>query len=102
MSLHYLEVNAMMAMAQDCMYELHGILAWHVGIRKALDDEDRERLNRLLSEIKAIAEKLQEVDRSQFEAWPDWALDEITIKDESLKFGFEVLELLNRHYCELF
>ena len=102
MSLHYLEVNAMMSRAQDCMYEAHGVLAWHVGIRKPLDDEDCERLNRLLSEIKAISEKLQEVDMSQFEAWPDWALDEITIKDKSLNFGYDVLELLNRHYRELF
>ena len=102
MSLHYLEVNAMMSRAQDCMYEAHGVFAWHVGIRKPLDDEDYERLNRLLSEIEAIAEKLQEVNMWGAAGWPDWALDEIESKDDSLRFGSEVLTLLKRHYLELF
>ena len=102
MSLHYLEVNAMMSRAQDCMYELHGVFAWHVGIRKPLDDEDCERLNRLLSEIDAISEKLQEVDRSQVEAWPDWALELMDSKGESLQMACEALNGLERHYHEIF
>ena len=102
MSLHYLEVNAMLSRAQFCMSEAQGILAWHIGSRKALNDEDYERYRERVIEVDAISEKLQEVDSSQVEAWPDWALELMDSKDEALQMACEALNGLERQYHELF
>ena len=101
-SLHYLEVNAMLSRAQFCMSEAQGILAWHIGSRKALNDEDYERYLEWVIEVDAISEKLQEVDRSQVVVWPGWALELIDSKGESIQMAFEALNGLERHYHELF
>lgn len=102
MSVHYLEANAMLARAQDYLAEAQGIYARHVANRKVLDDEGNKRLDLLIAEIDAISEKLKEINTRSATGWPDWAQDEIVIKNESLRFGFEVLEVLEQRYIEIF
>lgn len=102
MSIHFLEVNAMMARAQDYLTEAQRIYVRHVVNRKAISDDDAERLDLLVTEVDAISEKLQEVDMCTATGWPDWALNEIAIKDESLKFESKVLEVLEQRYIEIF
>lgn len=102
MSLHYLEVNAMMAQAQDYMSEAHNILARHIGTRQVISEEGYDRLNHVLTEVEGIAEKLRVIDMKDIPTWPVWALDEITIKDEFLKMGSEVLKFLSEQYLKLF
>ena len=102
MSNYYLEVIAMMARAQDYMTEAQGIYVRHVVNRKVFSDEDVKRLDLLVTEVNAISEKLQEVDMCAATGWPDWALDEIASKDESLKFETVVLEVLEQRYIEIF
>ena len=99
MSIHYLEANAMLARALDYLAEAHGIYARHVANRKVIDDEGNKRLDLLIAEVDAISEKLQEINTRSATGWPGWALDEIADKNESLKFGIEVLE---QRYIELF